>query len=311
VGAALGSGLDRAEALTGALATVLAAAVALAASSAAGAGGAALPPCAIASSPPLARGYAPVNGLRVYYEVHGPEGETPIVLLHGGDPAIETTWERILPSLARTRRVIAFDQQGHGRTADVDRPFTFEGSADDTAALLRHLHVARADLVGFSNGANIAMQVAIRHPGAARRLVVASGMVKRAGLRPEFWEGMRSARLEDMPPHFADVYRRTSPHPDRLGSYFRKSVDRMLGFRDWPDATVRSIAAPTLVVIGDADIVRPEHAVEMTRLLPRARLAILPLTGHQAVVMERADWLVAMIVAFLGDAEAGPGPTAR
>jgi pimeloyl-ACP methyl ester carboxylesterase len=261
----------------------------------------ALPPCAIASTPPLARGHAPVNGLRLYYEVHGPEGGTPVVLLHGGDPAIETSWERILPPLARTRRVIAFDQQGHGRTADADRPFTFEGSADDTVALLEHLKVPRADLVGFSNGANVAMQVAIRHPRAVRRLVVASGMVKRAGLRPEFWEGMRNAKLEEMPAHFADVYRRTSPHPERLPSYFRKSVDRMLGFLDWPDAVVRSIAAPALVVVGDADVVLPEHAVEMTRLLPRARLAILPGTSHQAVVEEHAAWLLSMVEAFLAD----------
>ena len=260
---------------------------------------AALPPPAIASPPPVARGFAPVNGLRLYYEVHGPEGGTPLVLLHGGDPALETSWERILPALARTRRVIAFDQQGHGRTADADRPFTFEGSADDTAALLAHLEIAKADLMGFSNGANIAMQVAIRHPRLVRRLVIASGMVKRDGLRPEFWQGMQSAKLEDMPPHFVEVYRKTSPHPDRLPSFFRKSVDRMLGFRDWPEASVRSIAAPALVVIGDADVVRPEHAVELTRLLPHARLAVLPLTDHEAVVMAHAGWLVPMVEAFL------------
>jgi pimeloyl-ACP methyl ester carboxylesterase len=258
-----------------------------------------LPPAAIPGTTPVARGFAPVNGLRIYYEVHGPEGGTPLVLLHGGDPAIETSWSRMLPALARTRRVIAFDQQGHGRTADADRPFTFEGSADDAAALLRFLHVEKADLMGFSNGADIAMQVAIRHPGLVRRLVAASGMVRRDGLRPAFWDGMRKARLEDMPPEFAKVYRETSPHPEKLPSYFRKSVDRMLGFRDWPDAVVRSIAAPALVVIGDADVVRPEHAVELARLLPHARLAILPLTDHDGVLHAHADWLVPMVEAFL------------
>jgi pimeloyl-ACP methyl ester carboxylesterase len=260
-----------------------------------------LPPPAIPSAPPVSRGYAPVNGLRLYYEVHGPAGGTPLVLLHGGDPAIETSWERVLPALAGTRRVIAFDQAGHGRTADDDRPFTFEGSADDTAALLAHLEVAKADLMGFSNGANIAMQVAIRRPDLVRRLVLASGMVKRDGLRPEFSHGMRNAKLEDMPPHLADAYRRTSPHPERLPSFFRKSVDRMLGFRDWPEATVRAISAPALVVAGDADIVLPEHAVEMAKLLPRARLAILPLTDHEGVVFARAGWLVPMVEAFLGE----------
>ncbi len=267
----------------------------------AGAAGTKLPPPAIASPAPVERGFAPVNGLRVYYEVHGPAGGTPLVLLHGGDPAIETSWARVLPILARTRRVIAFDQKGHGRTADDDRPFTFEGSADDTAALLAFLKVPKADLMGFSNGASIAMQVAIRHPALVRRLVFASGMAKHDGLRPEFWQGMEKARLEEMPPEFVKVYRETSPHPEQLPSFFRKSVDRMLGFRDWPDAAVRSVTAPTLVVVGDADVVRPEHAVELSNLLPHARLAILPLTDHGAVLLARADWLVPMVEAFLAD----------
>jgi pimeloyl-ACP methyl ester carboxylesterase len=283
-----------------ALAAALSSSAALAAPAAAGEGArAVLPAPALASVEPVARGFAPVNGLRIYYEVHGPAGGTPVVLLHGGDPAIETSWARVLPALARTRRVIAFDQQGHGRTADAERPFTFEGSADDTAALLRHLNVAKADLMGFSNGGTIALQVAIRHPGLVRRLVVASAMVRRDGLQPGFWEGMRKARLEDMPPGYQKVYRETSPHPERLPSYFKKSVDRMLGFRDWPEAQVRSIAAPALVVVGDADVVRPEHAVELVRLLPRARLAVLPLTDHDGVVNARAGWLVPMVEAFL------------
>ncbi len=267
-----------------------------------GASATALPPPAIPSATPVARDYAPVNGLRVYYEVHGPEGDAPLVLLHGGDPAIETSWEKILPALARTRRVIAFDQQGHGRTADVDRPFTFDGSADDTAALLAHLKIARADIMGFSNGATIALQVAIRHPALVRRLVVASGMTKREGMRSEFWQFMRNSKLEEMPPHLVEVYRRTSPHPEQLPSFFRKSVDRMLGFRDWPDEVLRKIAAPTLVVVGDADVVRPEHALELAHLLPRARLAILPLTDHDGVILAHAGWLVPMVEAFL-DAE--------
>lgn len=263
-----------------------------------------LPPAAIPAAPPVARGFAPVNGLRLYYEVHGPAGGTPLVLLHGGDPAIETSWERLLPLLARTRRVIAFDQQGHGRTADADRPFTFEGSADDTAALLAFLGVERADLMGFSNGGSIALQVAIRHPRLVRRLVVASAAVRRDGLRQGFFEGMEKAKLEELPPRFAEVYRRTSPHPERLASYFRKSVDRMLAFRDWPEPPLRAIAPPALVVIGDADVVRPEHAVALAALLPHARLAVLPLTDHEGVVMARAGWLAPMVEAFLDE----PGP---
>jgi pimeloyl-ACP methyl ester carboxylesterase len=271
-----------------------------------------LPPPAIASPAPVERGFAPVNGLRIYYEVYGPAGGTPLVLLHGGDPAIETSWARVLPMLARKRRVIAFDQRGHGRTADDERPFTFEGSADDTAALLAVLKVPKADLMGFSNGASIAMQVAIRHPALVRRLVFASGMTRRDGLRPEFWQGMEKARLEDMPPEYVKVYRETSPHPEQLPSFFRKSVDRMLGFRDWPESAVRSVTAPTLVVVGDADVVRPEHAIEVSHLLPHARLAILPLTDHGAVLFARAGWLVPMVEAFLSDGSpAAPVPAPR
>jgi len=262
--------------------------------------GAELPPPAIPSAPPVSRGYATVNGLRIYYEVYGPpDGGTPIVLLHGGDPAIETSWAEILPVLARTHRVIAFDQQGHGRTPDADRPFTFEGSADDTSALLAYLHVAKADLMGFSNGASIAMQVAIRHPQLVRRLVLVSGMARRGDLRPEFWEGMRKATLKDMPPGLAEAYRKVAPHPEQLPSFFQKSVDRMLGFQDWPDAAVRSISAPALVMIGDADVVRPEGAVELVNRLPHARLAILPLTDHEGMITTRAGWLIPMVEAFL------------
>ncbi|MFO0585618.1 MAG: alpha/beta fold hydrolase [Anaeromyxobacter sp.] len=264
---------------------------------------AALPPPALPSTPPVARGFAPVNGLRLYYEVHGPERGTPLVLLHGGDPAIETTWATALPLLARTHRVIAFDQQGHGRTADADRPFSFEGSADDTAALLEHLGIARADLVGFSNGATIALEVAARHPERVRRVVFISGMVKRDGLQPGFFEGMARATLADLPPAYAEVYRATSPHPERLDSYFRKTVDRLLAFKDWPEARVKAVTAPTLVVAGDADVVRAEHAVELSRLLPHARVAILPLTTHDAVLGAHAGWTVPMIEAFLASPE--------
>src|SRR5438876_2436528 len=113
----------------------------------------------------LKSGYAPVNGLKIYYEIHGAAngGNPPLVLLHGGGDTIETSFGHVLPALARSRQVIAFEQQGYGHTADVaGRPFSFEQSADDTAALLAHLKVDRADLLGFSNGGTIALQVAIR-----------------------------------------------------------------------------------------------------------------------------------------------------
>src|SRR5688572_22478675 len=147
-------------------------------------------------------GYAPVNGLRMYYEIHGSAkaSQPPLVLLHGGGDTIETSFGHVLAALARTRRVIAFEQQGYGRTADVaGRPFSFEQSADDTVALLKELHIERADLFGFSNGGTIALQSAIRHPAAVRKLIAASALFSRDGADPAFWEWMKQARLENMP----------------------------------------------------------------------------------------------------------------
>lgn len=249
-------------------------------------------------------GYAPVNGLRVYYEIHGSlnPARPPLVLLHGGGDTIETSFGRLLPELARTRGVIAFEQQGYGRTADIiERPFSFEQSADDTAALLAHLGIARADLLGFSNGGTIALQVAIRHPAVVRRLIVVSTLFSRSGADPSFWEFMRKARLENMPVALQEAYRKVAPHPENLRLFHDKAAQRMRDFKDIPVETVRSIAAPTLVMCGDADVVRPEHAVELFRCLPRARVAILPGTDHMAI-LTRTDRVVPMIEGFLDDA---------
>jgi pimeloyl-ACP methyl ester carboxylesterase len=229
--------------------------------------------------------YAEVNGLRIYYEVHG-AGGIPLVLLHGGGSTIETTFEKVLPTLAKAQQVIAFDQQGHGRTADiVDRPFTFEQSAEDAVALLDHLKIQQADFFGFSNGGNIAMQIAIRHPNRARKLVVASAMYKRDGVYPQVFEFIKRSTLKDMPQVLQDAYRQVSPHPEQLQTFHDKCAQRMLEFKDWRPEDIRSIQAPTLILIGDADSIRPEHAVEMYRLLPHGQLAIVP-GGHGAYIGE-------------------------
>jgi pimeloyl-ACP methyl ester carboxylesterase len=192
----------------------------------------------------------------------------------------------VLPLLAKTRQVIAYDQQGHGRTADIaERPFSFEQSADDAVALLDELHIEQADFFGFSNGGNIALQVAMRRPSRVRKLVVASAMFKRDGLYPEVWDFIKGSTLEAMPQPLKEAYRATSPHPERLQSFHDKSAKRMMEFKDWPVEAIQSIQAPALVMIGDADSVRPEHAVEMFRLLPHGRLAVLP-GGHGEYIGE-------------------------
>lgn len=224
-------------------------------------------------------GYAPINGIRMYYEVHGEDRGVPLVLLHGGGSTIDVTFGRVLPRLARSRRVIAVEEQGHGRTSDRDAPFRFETSADDVAALVRHLGLERVDLLGFSNGASVALQVAIRHPKSVRKLVFASSMTKKDGARPELWEFMRQAEFANMPRPLKDAFLRVNPDERQLRTMHRKDVERMLSFRDVPEVDLETVRAPTLVITGDRDVVRPEHALELSRLIPNARLLILP-AGH-------------------------------
>jgi pimeloyl-ACP methyl ester carboxylesterase len=228
---------------------------------------------------PLERGHAPVNGIRMYYELHGPHGGVPLVLLPGGGSTIESSFGRILPFLADDRRIIALEEQGHGRTSDRDAPMRFESSADDVAAVLRYLKVDQADLFGFSNGASVALQVAIRHPQLVRKLVFASSMTRRDGAQPQLWKFMKQADFSNMPQPLKDAFLRVNPDERQLRRMHDKDAERMRSFEDVPDEMLRSIRAPTLIVLGDRDVVKPEHAVELTHLIPDARLLILP-GGH-------------------------------
>lgn len=257
----------------------------------------------------LSSGHAPVNGIRMYYEVHGRPDGVPLVLLHGGGSTIDVTFGRVLPVFAESRRVIAIEEQGHGRTSDRDAPVAFETSADDVAALLGYLKVESADLLGFSNGASVALQVAIRHPERVRRLVFASAMTRRDGARPQLWEFMAQADISNMPQPLKDAFLRVNPDPRQLKTMHDKDAARMQGFTDVPDAQVRSVRAPTLIVLGDRDIVKLEHAVLLTRLIRGARLLVLP-GGHgdylgEAVVTQgesRTPELTARLIAEFLDA---------
>jgi pimeloyl-ACP methyl ester carboxylesterase len=254
-------------------------------------------------------GYAPVNGLEMYYEVHG--AGQPLVLLHGAFSAIGTSFQHLLPDLAKTRQVIAFEMQAHGRTADIDRPLTLELMADDTAALLRFLGIERADLFGYSTGAAVALRVAIRHPDVVRKLVLASVTYTLSGVHPGLMEGLGEMTPEMMfgsPWH--EEYMRIAPRPEDFSVLFDKKTQMDREIQDVPAETIRAIEAPTLLIIGDSDLVRPEHAVEMFRLLgggvfgdtpaglPKSQLAILPGTSHVTLV-ERADLLLTIIPSFL------------
>lgn len=223
--------------------------------------------------------YADINGINMYYEVYGPAEGVPLVLLHGGGSTIGTTFGKVIPHLSKSRRVIAVEEQGHGRTSDRNQPFRFETSADDVAALLEHLKIGDADLFGFSNGASIALQVAIRHPERVRKLIFASAMTKKDGAQEQLWEFMKKADISNMPQPLKDAFLAVNSDPQKLKNMHDKDAERMLNFKDVPDSDLKSIQAPTLILIGDRDIIKTEHALEISRTLPNARLLILP-GGH-------------------------------
>ena len=242
--------------------------------------------------------YATVNGLTMYYETYSGTGH-PLVLLHGGVGAIEMFGE-VLPLLADGRQVIAVDLQAHGRTADIDRPLSYELMADDIGALIRQLGLRSADVMGYSLGGGVALQTAIRHPSLVRKLVLVSTPCKRDGWYPEVLAGMAQmgpAVVEPMKqtPMY-QVYASIAPKPQdwpvlltKLGVLLRQEYD-------W-SKDVATIKAPTLIVVGDADSVRTSHAVELFELLgggradggwdgsgmSNARLAILPATTHHII----------------------------
>ncbi|WP_347358926.1 alpha/beta hydrolase [Bdellovibrio sp.] len=230
-------------------------------------------------APNVSGNFADVNGLLMYYELYGKAEGVPLVLLHGGGSTIDTTFGRILPFLAQNHRVIAIEEQGHGRTSDRKGPFSFEASADDVAALLKKLNIEQADIFGFSNGASVGMQVALRHPQLVRKLIFASSITKRAGAYPQLWDFMKRADISNMPPPLKEAFLKVNPDPAKLKVMHDKDADRMRNFKDISDQALRTLKVPTLILTGDRDVAKPEHALELNKLIPRSRLAILP-AGH-------------------------------
>ena len=261
---------------------------------------------------PEQTGYASVNGLEMYYEIHG-TGQ-PLVVLHGAYMTIETMGE-IVPSLAETRQVIAVELQGHGHTADIDRPLSYEQMADDVSALLAKIGIEEADVFGYSMGGGVALQVAVRHPEVVHKLVVASASYTSDGMHPELLEMIPTITPEAFAGSpIEEAYLRTAPNPQDFPNLVAKLKRLDMEPYAWPPENIRGISAPTLLIIGDSDAIRPEHALEMFRLLggdvmgdlaglPKSQLAVLPGTTHfvppGSGVLDRADWLVSMISEFL------------
>ena len=235
-------------------------------------------------------GYAPVNGLQMYYEVHG-EGGTPLLLLHGGLFDIDQQFGHLLPGLSQDRQVVAADFQGHGRTNDADRPLSTESLTADVVGLLGHLGLGPVDVFGFSVGGAVALRLAIRHPELVRRLVVSSASFHPDGDRGENTEAVAEMTVDMIAgTPMEAAYRAKSPHPDRLQDLLTKLSHYDDG-GGWSDDDVRGIAAPTLITVGDCDMVRLEHAVRFLRLrggdvngdfegVPASQLAVFPGTTH-------------------------------
>jgi len=252
--------------------------------------------------------YASVSGLKMYYEIHG-QG-TPLVLLHGAFNTINLAFGQLIPELSKNHKVIAVELQGHGRTADIDRPFSFESMADDVAALLKYLKTDSADILGYSMGGATAMQLAIRHPQAVRKMIVISAAYKYEGWSPE-----TRAILPQLTPEMFEGtpiktdYDSLAPDPKHWTQFVNKMKKFVSTPFDFKAEKIKQIKSPALIISADGDGLLPEHAVELYRLLggkymvdfgpmPGTQLAILPGSSHISVMME-TGWLLSMIPRFL------------
>lgn len=247
-------------------------------------------------------GYADINGLHLYYEVHGDQG-TPVVLLHGGVMTIGLTYPELLPVLANNHRVITVDFQAHGRTADIDRDLSYANLASDVIALLDHLGIERTHVIGHSMGAGTTLELAVSHPDRLLSVVPISGSVHPDGAHPDLADPSTYATSTRMPTEqdfsaMAAAYAAVAPHPERFDELPSRSMTSMNGWTGWTDEQLAGITAPTLIVLGDHDFTTAAHGAVMQDKIPGSRLAVLPGTTHMQAP-RRADHLLPMLTAFL------------
>ncbi|HEY3003428.1 MAG TPA: alpha/beta hydrolase [Kribbellaceae bacterium] len=254
--------------------------------------------------------YADINGLNMYYETHGSGDGVPLVLLHGALSATGTSFGGLIPGLSEGRRLISIEQQAHGHTADIDRPLSVQQMAEDTTALLAHLGVEQADFFGYSMGAGIALTLAVQHVPVVRKLVFATVSYNSDGLHPGLMDTVSQVTPEMLAgtPWEAE-YQQVAPRPEDWATLVRKNSAMESTVPQYTAEQIKAIEAPMLIILGDSDIVTPEHGVEMFRLvgggvigdlvgLPKSQLAILPGTAHSNLTT-KTEMLLAMIPPFL------------
>ncbi|GGH29256.1 oxidoreductase [Dyadobacter endophyticus] len=262
----------------------------------------------ITSPKPLKSGYAPVNGLKLYYEIHG-QGQ-PLLLLHGSFMTISLNWGQIIPELAKTRQVIAVEMQGHGHTADIDRPISYQAMAEDAAALLGYLKIDSTEVLGYSLGATIGLQMAAEHPKLVKKLIFISSAYKTEG-----WTKATRDQIAMLKPEFLvntplkTEYDKFAPDPKHWNAF----ISKMLVFEnqhfDVGIEKIRKLKFPILMINGDNDGVEFEHSAELYRAFgggvmadivapPRSQYAILPGKSHVTLMMDTPA-LTSIILPFL------------
>jgi pimeloyl-ACP methyl ester carboxylesterase len=254
--------------------------------------------------------YAAVNGLSIYYETHG--SGRPLVLLHGGVLTFDRTFGPLLPALAKNHQVIGIELQGHGHTADSERELTLENLARDVEGVLGHLGLDQADFFGLSLGGMVSLELAVRRPELAGRLVLASIPRQLDGYHPGTRPGAAEPDWDRLPTAadgklMEDDYRQVAPDPDHFPQHLAKTSGLVAAFRGWSADQLAAVRSSTLLIIGDNDFVRIDHAAQMREMIPGAQLAVLPGTRHMEV-MRRADQVLALVIPFL-DAPLATGPS--
>ena len=244
--------------------------------------------------------YVQAGELQMYCETQGnTQGKSrPLLLLHAGFASIETSFKTLRPLMAKRGVTVAVEQQGHGHTADLNRPLTYEQMVEDTAALMRRKKIADADVFGWSDGGIVALGLAARHPDLMRRVATIGAGYNTAAEKPDFKQRLASMKPDNehtLP--FRDAYRKVAPEPEQWPVLVEKVKAMYGGFKGWSVTEMQSLKAPLMVMLGDDDFTRPEHALELFRMVPNGRLAILPGTDHSAPVT-RAEWVAAMLVDF-------------